>query len=178
MTLISTVTVGSGGSNNLTFSSIPATFTDLYVNFSLRSAFSVSGQTGSVIFRFNGDTASNYSERRLEGTGSSTLSSSASGGEIAYNGVPNNNATANTFGNGNLYIPNYASATAKSLSFDSVTETNATTTVGLFLVAGRWNNTAAITSLAIINGNGTTFMENSTASLYGILKGSGGATVS
>ena len=38
-TLISSVTVGAGGASSIDFTSIPATYTDLLVKFSLRTDF-------------------------------------------------------------------------------------------------------------------------------------------
>jgi len=89
--------------------------------------------------------------------------------------IPGSTATANTFGNGSLYIPNYAGATNKSLSFDSVAENNATS-AWLQITAGLWSSTAAITRITL--SGWTALAAGSTVSLYTITKGSGGATVS
>ena len=75
-------------------------------------------------------------------------------------------ATANTFANVSIYIPNYTSANYKSVSIDAVTENNATTAYA-FLSAGLWSNTAAITSATITNSSGN-YVQYSTAYLYGI----------
>ena len=89
---------------------------------------------------------------------------------------PGANATSNTFGNTSVYIPNYAGSTNKSVSSDAVTENNATT-ASQQILASIWNNTSAITSI-FVSDTGSNLVQNSTASLYGILRGSGGATVS
>jgi hypothetical protein len=65
-----------------------------------------------------------------------------------------------------IYFPNYASATNKSFSIDSVTENNATL-ANQFLTAGLWSNTAAITSITLLAASGN-LAYYSTASLYGI----------
>lgn len=168
MTLISTVTVGSGGATGINFGSIPGSFTDLLVKISSREA---STANFAVSFGFN-TTALNQTSRFLQGTGSSVSSSSTTDVTFLLAG---NSATSNTFGSAEIYIPNYAGSTFKSLSIDSVSENNATLSFQR-LTAGLWSNTAAITSINL--GAGTLFAEYSSASLYGILKGSGGATVS
>lgn len=172
MELISTVTVGAGGASSIDFTSIPGTYTDLVLVVSGRAT--ASGNPSQQRIRFNGDTASNYTTRTLQGTGSSANSVAFT---TTYFGGPNivdSSFTANTFGNAIIYLPNYAGSTAKTISADVVQENNASTAYSE-ITAGLWNNTAAITSLTIYN---FTFAQYSTASLYGILKGSGGATVS
>jgi hypothetical protein len=162
-TLISTVTVGAGGASAMTFSSIPATYTDLLIVFSVRDT------NGAVIpntyMSFNGDTAANYKNRWLLGTGTGTGSQQnlSTGGIYFYN--QGSGATANTFGNTQIYIPNYAGSTQKSVSVDAVTENNSSQ-AGQSLDAGLWTGTAAINSITF--GFDSTAAQYSTASLYGI----------
>ena len=163
-TKIAAVTVGSGGAASIDFTSIPSTYTDLCVKLSARyNDASVLGR-----FRFNGDTGSNYSNRRLYGTGSSAASNSDSAQTSSYVFGLNDasNYTANTFSNAEFYIPNYAGSAYKSISIDAVTENNATEAYST-LQAGLWSNTAAITSLTIYQDSGL-FVQYSTATLYGI----------
>ena len=174
MTLIATVTVGSGGAANITFSSISQLFTDILVIGSFRD--SASDVRSNVNILLNANTASNSSARRLFGSGSAVASDNFSGLTSVPGAWTNSaNATANTFSNFQIYIPNYAGSTNKSISMDSVTENNATAEQQ-GLTAGLWASTSAITSIEL--GSGFTLQQHSTASLYGILKGSGGATVS
>lgn len=176
MTLISTTTIGASGPSFITFSSLPQTYTDLMLVFSTRST----GNAGSgiaVYGRFNGDTASNYTYRRLYGTGGSTVSDNNSTTYTIFGGSPDQATTSNTFSNVSVYIPNYASAQNKTHSSDSVEENNSATAF-TNIIAGRWNSSSAITSITFGDFGGNNFSQYSTASLYGILKGSGGATVS
>ena len=166
--LISTITVGAGGSSSIGFTSIPQTYTDLFVVISDRATVN----DVSLFIKFNGSSAG-YAFRRLLGTGSSAMSQSYAepGGAFAEN----TNFTANTFGNHSIYIPNYKSSTNKPWVSDTVTENNASGSyAGIF--AGLWSNTAAITQVTL-SVNGGNFAQHSTASLYGFTKGSGGATV-
>lgn len=169
MTLISTTTVGAGGAAAIEFTGIAATATDLLLVLSERH--SVDGNTQLT---FNGS-SSGYSMIRLSGTGASANSNNYSGVFIYMEGQ-DNSYTASTFGNASIYIPNYAGSTNKSVSWDSVTENNATT-ADEQMIAGLWSNTAAITQVTLTCGGGS-FVQNSTASLYTITKGSGGASVS
>jgi hypothetical protein len=160
--LIAAVTVGSGGASNIEFTSIPSTYTDLAIYLSARQ--SRSETTSTTRIEFNGS-SSNLSCRYIQGFGSGVISGSS--GSYIFNDSPANSATANTFGNGFIYIPNYAGSTNKSVSWDMVTENNATA-ANAYLVAGLWSNSAAITSVKFSSLSGDNFMQYSTAYLYGV----------
>lgn len=180
MQLIQTVTVGAGGAASIEFGAggtIPQTFTDLVIVTSLRGS---GADAQDSYIQFNGDTAGNYSMRRLYGNGSSPSSDSASGvgtsGRVSR--VPGTSYTSNTFSNDTIYIPNYKSTTAKSISVDTVEENNATLSYQM-IYATLWSGTTAITSIKLQVLGGSNFAQYSSASLYGILAGSsGGVTVS
>ena len=149
---------------SVTFDNLPTSgYTDLKVVMSVRTDFASAND--NIKLSFNGSTAS-FSAKRLYGSGSAaasdTLTDNTSG--IVCDGAT---ATASTFSNAELYIPNYRSSNNKSYSSDSVSETNATTTY-MYLVAGLWSNSAAITSMTFTPQGGTNFVANSTFSLYGI----------
>ena len=167
MTLIQSVTVPSGGQASITFSSIASTWTDLCVKYSTRTTRSVFVE--AIYLEFNGSGGTAYSDRLLFGTGAAAQSnSSSSQANINNAGVTaGNTATANTFGNGEIYIPNYAGSQNKSTSADSTGENNATDSY-MYLDAGLWANTAAITQIKLVPVNGNLFMQYSTAYLYGI----------
>jgi hypothetical protein len=162
-TLIASSTVGSGGAASITFSSIVGTYTDLLLKWSIRGdAGSISR---SIQLTFNGSTTS-YSSRYLQGDGSAASSGTGGSSNIYAGESTAFNATANTFANQELYIPNYASSNSKSVSVDSVSETNATT-IYASLTAGLWSNSAAITSITLTPQTGN-LVQYSTAYLYGI----------
>ena len=161
--LISSVTVGSGGAANITFTSIPSTYTDLCLKISLRSLYSSTGDNTNI--GFNGSTAS-FSLKLLYGTGASAASYGASDNSNVTV-IAGANATSNTFGNGEIYISNYAGSNYKSISADSVGENNGVAAQQYFY-AGLWSNTSAITSIALTSGNSQDFVQYSTAYLYGI----------
>ena len=162
-TLIASSTVGSGGAANIEFTSIPATYTDLLIKMSLRSNRSL--VVDGIVMRFNNDTTSgNYTAKRLYGNGSSTASDSPNNGMPFMDG---NTATSSTFGNAEIYIPNYTGSNAKSASVDGVNENNATEAYAS-LYAFLWSGTAAISSIKITSETADTILQYSTAYLYGI----------
>jgi hypothetical protein len=159
--VIASVTVGSGGAANITFSSIPQTFTDLLIKSSSRS----SGAANSIILSFNGS-AANFTTKGLVGTGSGSASSYTSTDALA--GMTTRSTfTANTFSNNELYIPNYTSSNNKSSSLDATQENNATESYIQFN-ANLWSQTAAITSITLTPEISNTFAQYTTAVLYGI----------
>jgi hypothetical protein len=176
MTLVSTVTVGAGGAASIEFTGIPATGTDLLLVYSCRSSYASANVELGITFNNTGGTA--YSSRMLYGQNGSVSSFASTGASRFVWPVMNGStSTANTFASGSVYIPNYAGSTNKSVSMEYATENNSSTaTMGID--AGLWANTAAITSIKLTDGYGGSIVQYSTASLYTITKGSGGATVS
>ena len=165
--LISSVTVGSGGAANIEFTSIPATYTDLNLVFSLRSSNQAGGGSGYdyATLLINND-ATNFSFRQLFTENSSTVTSN-SGTGVLYPWANSNVSTSSTFSNSSIYLPNYAGSNNKSLSLDSAIESNSTAIL-LLITAGLWANSSAITSLKLVASTSNTFVQYSTAYLYGI----------
>ena len=161
MTLIASNTVGSGGVSSVTFSSIPATYTDLVIKISARTTNGYFRD--SVDVKFNGGTSAGTLKDILA-QGSTVASQSTSSIQVQIEG--DSGTTTNTFGNAEIYIPNYTSSNYKSLSADAVTENNSASSNALDLSASLWSNTAAITSISFAGGGN--FMQYSTFYLYGI----------
>ena len=161
-TLISSVTVGSGGVATIDFTSIPQTYTDLEVRVSARA--SLAGDGDYLLVNYNNSTTG-ISHRSLGAYGTSTV---FSGNDTTYfiNIVPAANVAANTFSNTTIYVPNYTSSNFKSASMDGVYP-NTSSNWWIFTTAGLWSNTAAITSLKL-DLLDSSFVQNSTAYLYGI----------
>ena len=150
----STVTVGSGGAGFVEFTSIPATYTDLVVVYSLKTPANTEG----MYVQFNGSTA-NFTGMYAYGDGANALSGVLARylGSISF--------ATNVFTNGQLYIPNYAGSNNKSFGVNEVYDPN--TSAGYQnLTTGLWSQSAAITSIKIEAGSG--LAQYSTASLYGI----------
>lgn len=167
---ISTVTVGAGGVSSIDFTNIPQIYTDLIVMCSIRTTRASVVDGISVTFN---NTYTGSSNREVYGSGSGTGSGAdPTGSYVGY--VNGNNATANVFGNSTLYIPNYTSSNAKSSFGDSVSENN-TTAAYQSLEANIWSNGSAINRLTLSSYTGSTIMQYSTATLYGVKASSIGA---
>jgi hypothetical protein len=164
-TLISSVTVGSGGASSIGFTSIPQTYTDLVVLISSRNN---SSNYGGFYMKFNGSSlGSNVTAKKLQGDGSSAGSNSQT--DINWTRV---DFTSNTFANSQIYIPNYTGSNNKSASFENAPENNATFGGILAMSAWLWSQTTAVTQIDFGTFDGSFpndyFVQYSTAYLYGI----------
>jgi pyocin large subunit-like protein len=164
MTLVSTVTVGSGGAASIEFTNIPQTGKDLLLLVSTRTAYSA-GQT-VLALTINNVFTSNYNMRTLIGSGSAASSDNLATSLMVTAVTNSATSTSNTFGNASFYFSNYTSSTNKSLSIDSVSENNATA-AGQRITAGSFTTSSAITSFKMADASGSfNFVQHSTASLY------------
>lgn len=155
------VTVGAGGAASIDFTSIPNTYTDLIIFTSLRT--NANSGSDQMLLKFNTST-SNFTTRFVYGNASSTFS-----GTLTNYAIPNNTTdqSINTFNNGYIYIPNYTSSVNKSYSADGTQESNSANVYSL-LNAGLWSNTAALTSISLYPSSSGSYVQYSTATLYGI----------
>ena len=152
---------------SITFSSIPATYTDLVLRASVRC--DNGANQNNLRIQFNSDTSTNYSETFVYGNGSSASSFKVSNQTKILEAliVDGNNATANTFGSLEMYIPSYTVSQNKPISTIAVQETNATGAY-IYSTADLWRNTAAITSIYIEAGATVNLLSGSSFYLYGI----------
>ena len=140
--LISSQTLGSSAAS-VTFSSIPATYTDLVLRASVRNT----SATTITRIRLNGATTG-YSGRSITGDGA-TASSQTQSIAYFYAGEQNTSSTtANTFTSLEFYLPNYTLTNQKPASITSASEDNATTAY-IVGYAGLSNITSAITSIQV-----------------------------
>ena len=154
--LIETIEVGSGGAASIEFTSIPQDGVDLLVKFSGRST----NGANRIACTFN---SGSFSWIYLLGNGSSASSNSGTNSSYVYLG--DSDYTANTFGNTEIYIANYTSATDKSISVDAVNENNATEAIQV-IHAVKASMSQSITSLTL--SGSANLAQYSTASLYKI----------
>tara|TARA_R110000782_G_scaffold250946_1_gene338438 strand:+ start:390 stop:905 length:516 start_codon:yes stop_codon:yes gene_type:complete len=163
--LIQTVTVGAGGAASIEFTAIPQSGSELILVISNRvDANQFEGQ-----IQFNGDTASNYSAVRLFTNGNGIFTGSSSGTGLYIYGIGRADATANTFASASIYVSNYTSSVAKTVSTEGVSENNNASAFS-YLVGiggGKWSGTAAITSLKLFAAS-SNFVQHTTASLFKI----------
>jgi hypothetical protein len=164
-TLISS-NVLTANAASVTFSSIPATYTDLVVRGSTR----VSASTPvSLQFRYNASSGgTDYSYVNLRGNGSAVSSDTVSGNDSGAGAYANtvSTMTANAFSSWEFYIPSYLTSSKKPSSFISAQETNATA-ANINTATNLWEGTAAITSIAFAL-SANDFVSGSSFYLYGI----------
>lgn len=108
----------------------------------------------AALLQFNGDTAGNYNYQTLKGAASTASAARTSAGtSIALADVPTG---ANLFGSGMAVIPHYANtANHKAVLVHGGAIENS-----VQVVAGRWANTTAITSITVLT-TSSTFVANS-----------------
>lgn len=158
-TLISSNVLASSAAS-VTFSAIPATYTDLVIRGNTRQT---TGTYTSLFYTFNSITSA-YSDTFLDNVPQSSRDSSMAYG---YLGKDSGSATtANTFGSFEFYIPNYAGSTNKPSSSFAVSENNDATLQRITVVANLLSNTAAITSVTM--SASVSFAAGSSFYLYGI----------
>jgi len=163
---ISTVTVGSGGSASITFSSIPATYTHLQIRGITRSTRAIT-QTAFRV-RFNSDSGSNYSYHGLYGDGSSAqVDAGASTTYIQLPRFSGASATADLFGAGVIDILDYAN-TNKNKTLRALAGVDRNGAGDIWFNSGAWYNTNAITSITLTEASTGDFAEYSQWALYGV----------
>jgi hypothetical protein len=155
-TPLATVTLASATSS-VTFSSIPATYRDLILIINGKATAGGSGARMTV----NSDTGNNYNAVRMYGYSSSTGSDSAS--NVGYLDISALNTSEGY--QAVIQIMDY-SATDKHKTFLYRTQESGITAV--LAQAGRWANTAAITSVRAYTGSDN-WAIGSTFSLYGVI---------
>ena len=156
-TPIATNTLGSAAAS-VTFSSIPATYTDLVL-------VAVQGNNQNtdydVYIRFNSDSGSNYSRTNLSGNGTSAASARTSNNtEIRIGPSLNNTVTSMV----TLNVMNYSNTTTNKTSLLRSGHASGYTIAEVAL----WRNTAAITSIEFTLQGGFSFVAGSTFTLYGV----------
>ena len=164
-TLISS-NVLSSNTASVTFSSIPADYTDLVLRASVRST---SAGTDWMDIQFNSN-ATNYSDTYILAQGSSTSGGNDSYGnpKIYRTNICNSSNTSDTFSSTEIYIPSYGVSQNKPVSVYSVEENNSATVNSIVAIAALWQVTTAISSIVLTSDNAANFVSGSSFYLYGI----------
>lgn len=162
---IATVTVGSGGSASVTFSSIPATYTHLQIRGISKT--DRADDNDNVKMQFNSDTGANYSHHVLLGTGSSAIASATANASsiLTIAGAAAN--AASVFGVGIIDILDYKD-TNKYKTVRTLSGYVSNSTGFSALQSGNWRSTSAVTSIVLSPNIGSNFNEYSQFALYGI----------
>ena len=156
----------SSAAANITFTSIPATYTDLKISF-----FTTPNTTTfcNPWMRFNSDTGSNYSWTRLWGNSGSALSGrSTSQTKLIIGQAAGSRTTNPSFYDIDIF--SYAGSTYKTSLINGNADNN-NTSGSVERIVGLWSSTSAITSIVLnLEGGAIDLEPGTTATLYGILK--------
>ena len=156
---------GTGSSGTITFSSIPSTYVSLQIRLIAND-----GGNNNIGIRFNSDSTTSYANHRLEGDGSTaSASANTSVNRALYIGQALGTGLANTFGVAIIDIHDYQSSTKNTTvrSFNGWDTNNSADGGVVRLSSGLWINTAAVTSVSLVDLGGS-FSTSSVFSLYGI----------
>jgi hypothetical protein len=162
---------GTGSSGTITFSSIPSTYKHLQIRGLAKDTSVAFDATAQVLIRFNSDSGNNYARHRLYGDGGSvTAVGAASQSGISLGAGMTIGLPVNVLAASITDIQDYASTT-KNKTVRTINGGNANESSGNYLLelsSGVWLNTAAITSISLVNNNGSNFNTQTVFSLYGI----------
>ena len=163
-TLIKGETLASAAAT-YTFTAIPSSFTDLVLKWSARGTGALSAvaiyaklNTSTGVYGYTTVGVDNGSV--VNDRGSSQTNNDAG----RFSG---STTTSNTFGSGELYLPNYAGTTQKPMGSISVVENNSSTVYRIRAFAMLANVTSAVSSIELSTSTGN-FETGSSFYLYGI----------
>lgn len=162
-------TVLTGNATSAVFSAISGTYTDLLVVVSARTDYA--DFVDEMTIQLNAVATGNYSQTDVYAYSTTVYSArrtTANNQLIRYQVVAGANATSNTFGNTEIYFPNYTGSTQKVVSITYTPENNSATNFQLGASAALTNLTSAITSITLKPFYGTNFVSGSRFDLYGI----------
>lgn len=166
---LATVTVPSGGVASITFASIPAGYKHLQLRTFIRTNRAAYGDYFNM--NFNSDSGSNYAGHYLYGNGTSALAGS-NGTSIttAYLiGAAGGSTSANTFGPSIVDFLDYSNVNKyKTMRSLFGVQNNGTGDESVNIYSALWMNTAAINSITIASGTGSTLQQYSSFALYGV----------
>ena len=161
---IATVTVGSGGSATITFSSIPSTYKHLQIRGISRSV----GANINITAQLNGDTGTNYSLHNFIGDGAAaSVNGAGSFGSLFLGYTPSTASTASCFSGTVIDVLDYTN-TNKNTTLRSLTGSDLNGSGSIRFMSGAWFNTSAVTSVVLSISGADSFAQYSSFALYGI----------
>jgi hypothetical protein len=173
---LATVTVPSGGVASINFAGIPNTYKHLQIR-GIAQDNRATYNTSSLMMRFNGDTAANYSDHYLQASWTAGATTAQAGADVNNTGISwiaqiTSTVATNVFGAFVIDVLDYADTT-KFKTARSLSGADANAEVAGFrpvprLTSGNWRNTGAINSITFIPEFGTTISQYSQFSLYGV----------
>ena len=147
---------GTGSSGSVTFSSIPATYTDIVV---IVGGSLVSGGDAGLELRFNSDSGNNYSGTVIDGDGTNASSARQSNVGASNSGL----ISSNVVGTSIMQVMNYSNTTTFKTVLGRGNITSLLVRASVYL----WRNTAAINAIEVRCSAGN-FSTTTVITLYGI----------
>lgn len=158
---IATTTLTSPAAS-ISFSSIPQTYTDLFMVANLRSSDPRSGGQ-SVNLRLNGDSGTNYSKTGVYGSSTSVGSFRQTNAGVIELSCTMNGTAAGVFAQNRVNIMNYSNANVfKTVLYRVDTEIYASGEIALY------RSTSAITSITLTEPSSLNWVTGCSVTLYGI----------
>ena len=166
---IATVTVGSGGSSSISFSSIPSTYKHLQIR-GIAQELSTSPGYDSIDIVLNSDAGANYSWHRLLGNGSAASADAGTSQNYGLAGTMyyTTAGASNVFNAVVADVLDYQNTNKyKTIRSLAGVDNNGAGTVGLLSTS--WRSTSAVTSITLYPDNRVrSFAQYSSFALYGI----------
>lgn len=169
---IATVTVGSGGSSTVDFTSISSDYTHLQIRAILRNT-AASASSLDLFMNFNSDTGTNYrAYKQIGGDGSSAFAAASGTSTAATNKIANayflnDGNAANVYSVWICDILDYKNTNKYKVTrcFNGQ-DLNGSGSIRFF--SGLWKSTSAITSISLTVEGSNNFKQYSEFALYGI----------
>jgi len=159
----------SGTAATVTFSSIPQNFNHLRLVIMARS--NVAAGAANVKYVLNADSGANYDYQYITGSNATIAAGAGVGSTLNFIGsVTAATATANYAGVIESMFFGYKSTTFyKTLKSSSSYNTASAPNSQTLELVNTWRNTAAITTIAVTDNSGGSFIIGSSFYLYGVL---------
>lgn len=153
----------SGSTATVTFSNIPATWTDLAIVANIRSSRAANTGDGFNL-RLNGDTSSDYSYTWIRGESSASSQRGSNQTATLLGEIPAATATAGVWGVVTATILSYANTNV----FKTILSGSADPAKNVFRIVGLWRDTSAVTSIEVYSSTSSSIVADGTVALYGI----------
>lgn len=164
---IQTVSLGSGGSSSISFSSIPSTYKHLQIRVTARNEWTINARN-ELLMQFNSDTGANYSWHGLDGDGSAaSAQGSASTSSMGTGALAGDQLTSGIYSAFVIDILDYQN-TNKYKTTRALTGVDGNGSGWLWYRSGNWRSTSAVSTITLLPANSQTFKQYSSFALYGI----------
>ena len=164
--LLETTTLASGASS-VTFSGLGSYSAYQSLQIRMITRLDVATTNAGLRVNLNGDTGSNYASHHIEGDGGGVHVNAQTSQSFARIGFLPGTDIADAWCAAVFDLLDFNSS-SKNSTMRTLSGWSATSTPRIYLRSAFWNNTAAVTSIAIGNSDTGNFFAGSRFSLYGV----------